>query len=115
MRSVSTQDQWPDVDAGGGLGQDAGGDVFGAFSTASLGIWSKGVRIVFTALAYVASLALVAAVTFFAVIFLAGPHAGLLLGWLEVVVILLGWVAVLVLPVLSARWVWRRSGNEPSA
>jgi hypothetical protein len=47
----------------------------------------------------------VAALTFFVVIFLAGPHAGLLPHALEVVVFVLGWLFVLVLPVLAARTV----------
>lgn len=64
--------------------------------------------IVLSALAYLAALALVAVLTFFAVIFLAGPHAGLLPHWLEVVVFAAALLIVLVLPALAARWVWRR-------
>lgn len=65
-------------------------------------------RIALSALAYLASLALVAVLTLFAVIFLAGPHAGLLPHWLEVVVFAAAWLIVIVLPALAARWVWRR-------
>lgn len=65
-------------------------------------------RILLTIVVYIASLAFVAAVSFFAVIFLAGPHAGLLPNWLEAVVLILGWLAVIVVPLLSARYAWRR-------
>ena len=40
-------------------------------------------------------------------------HAGLLPQWAEVIVVVLGWLAVLVLPVLSARKVWRRYARAP--
>jgi hypothetical protein len=70
------------------------------------------IRIALSALAYVLCLAVVAVVAFFVVIVAAGPHAGLLPEWLEAVVLGLGWVAVLVMPVLAARAVWRRSGRK---
>ena len=71
-------------------------------------------RIIVTAVSYVISLALVAALSFLLVLVLAGPHAGLLPSWLEVVVLGLGWLAVLVLPILSACAVWRRfTGGKP--
>ncbi|HEX5803090.1 MAG TPA: hypothetical protein VFY24_08700, partial [Azospira sp.] len=67
-----------------------------------------------TAVAYIVSLAITAAVSFFAVLVLAGPHAGLLPSWLEPVVLGMGWLAVLVVPVLAARVVWHRLGrSEP--
>ena len=72
-------------------------------------------RIVLSLIAYVVALAAVAVIAFFAVIFLAGPHAGLLPGWLEAVVLGLGWLAVLLLPVLAARTVWRRLGRPRRA
>lgn len=65
-------------------------------------------RVLLTLAAYAVSLAVVAVVTLFAVIVLAGPHAGLLPGWLEGVVLALGWVTVLALPVALAGRVWRR-------
>lgn len=65
-------------------------------------------RVAATVAAYAVSLAAVAAVSFLIVLVLAGPHAGLLPSWLEAVVLGLGWLAVLVLPVLVARAVWRR-------
>jgi hypothetical protein len=61
-----------------------------------------------TAVAYVGMLAVVAAIAFFVVLFLAGPHAGLLPQWAEAAVLVAGWLAVLVLPVLTARKVWLR-------
>ncbi len=65
----------------------------------------------FTLLVYVAVLAVMAFVAFFVVIFLAGPHAGLLPQWAEVIVLVVGWLAVLVLPALAARKFWRRFGE----
>lgn len=62
-------------------------------------------------LAYIAALLLVAAASFVVVIVLAGPHAGILPHWLEAVVLGLGWLAVLVVPFLAARKVWRRAGG----
>lgn len=69
-------------------------------------------RYVATAVAYIASLVVVAALSFFTVLVLAGPHAGLLPSWLEPAILGLGWLAVLVLPVLAARAVWRRLGGS---
>lgn len=62
-------------------------------------------------LVYLAALAVVAVATFFVVIVLAGPHAGLLPHWAEVIVLVLGWLAVLVLPALAARKFWCRHGK----
>ena len=73
------------------------------------------VRIVLSLIAYLVVLAAVAVFAFFAVIVLAGPHAGLLPAWLEAVVLGLGWLAVLLLPVLAARAVWRRLGRPRGA
>ena len=72
-------------------------------------------RIILSLIAYLVALATVAVIAFFAVIFLAGPHAGLLPGWLEAVVLGLGWLAVLLLPVLAALAVWRRLGRRRDA
>lgn len=65
-------------------------------------------RVLLTIATYLAALAAVAVLAFFAVMFLAGPHAGLLPHALEVVVLILGWLSVLVLPLLAAGAVWRR-------
>lgn len=73
-------------------------------------------RIVLTLLAYVVALAVVTAICFVAVMFLAGPHAGLLPAPMESAVLILGWILVLVLPALVARRVWRRrapASREP--
>lgn len=63
---------------------------------------------------YAASLALVAVTAFVVTLVLAGPHAGLLPHWAEVIVLVAGWLAVLVLPVWVARAVWRRVGDPSS-
>lgn len=60
-----------------------------------------------TALAYLAALAAVAIATFVVVLFVAGPHAGLLPRWAESVVLGAGWLLVAVVPVYVARAVWR--------
>lgn len=65
-----------------------------------------------TALTYFVSLALIGVVSFFVVIFFAGPHADLLPEPLEVVVGIVGLLAVLVLPILAARTVWKRMGAK---
>lgn len=69
-------------------------------------------RIVPTLIAYLIALVLVAAITLPAVLFLAGPHAGLLPSALEALVLGLGWLAVLVVPLLVARRVWIRRGSR---
>lgn len=61
---------------------------------------------------YVVALVLVAVVAFFAVIFLAGPHGGVLPKAFEMVVLILGWLAVLVLPIWAAWVVWRRDASQ---
>lgn len=58
--------------------------------------------------AWLVSLGLVAVAAFLAVLLLAGPHGGLLPGRFEPVVPWVGWGLVLVLPLLAARWTWRR-------
>lgn len=65
-------------------------------------------RLLRTALAYLASLAAIAVVVVFGVLALAGPHAGLLPGFAEPLVLAAGWLVVLVVPALVARRVWRR-------
>jgi hypothetical protein len=74
------------------------------------------VRWIFALLAWAASVAVLAPVCFFGVIFLAGPHSSLLPAWLQSVVLLLGWLVVVVAPFLIARAVWRRASpsDRPS-
>lgn len=67
-----------------------------------------GVDVVLTALVYLAALCGVAFLAFVIVIVLAGPHAGLLPQFMEGVILVAGWLAVLALPPLIARKVWRR-------
>jgi hypothetical protein len=62
-----------------------------------------------TIAAYALSLCIVAPVAFLIVIFLAGPHAGLLPETLEAVILIAGWISVLLVPVWVARKVWRRN------
>ena len=64
-------------------------------------------RLLVTALAYVATLAVVAVATFFGVLFLAGPHGGVLPNAAQPYVLILGWATVIVLPILAARFTWR--------
>lgn len=65
-------------------------------------------RLLLTIGAYLATLAVVAAAAFLAVIVLAGPHGGLLPRALEGAVLVIGWLAVLVVPAWVAWAVWRR-------
>lgn len=65
-------------------------------------------KYIYTALAYIVGLIAVAAVASLAVLFLVGPHSGVLGEWAYFPVLALGWMAVIVLPVLFARWMWRR-------
>lgn len=73
----------------------------------------NALRVLITAAAYCLTLLVVVAIAFIVVIFVAGPHSGLLPPALEVVVIALGWLGVLILPVLAAWLVWRRLGPRP--
>jgi len=69
---------------------------------------SATVRYLLGVITYAVSLVAVAALAFLVVIVLAGPHSGLMPGWLEAVVLVLGWLTVLVAPVWITRTVWRR-------
>jgi membrane protein YdbS with pleckstrin-like domain len=71
------------------------------------------VRILLAILVYSGALLLVAAVSFGVVLLLAGPHAGILPGWLESMVLVLGWLAVLVIPILITRRFWRHLHRKP--
>ncbi|MBC7984116.1 MAG: hypothetical protein H7Y02_09705 [Candidatus Obscuribacterales bacterium] len=64
-------------------------------------------RFLVTFLAFVVSLALTAAIVFFAVMVLAGPHGGVLPASLHTATLALGWGLVIAVPVFVARWVWR--------
>lgn len=60
-----------------------------------------------TGLTWLTTLALTAALTFGAVLLVAGPHAGLLPAWMEAVVIAAGWLIVLVVPAWTSHRAWR--------
>jgi hypothetical protein len=61
-----------------------------------------------TALAFFAALLVIGVAAFVMVIVLAGPHSDMLPQSLQVMAAIAGWLAVLVLPVLVARGVWKR-------
>lgn len=69
-----------------------------------------GARFVLTGLAYFAALALTGCLAFVGVLWLAGPHGGVLPQSLHTATLIVGWVFVLVVPVLVARWLWHRRG-----
>ena len=69
-------------------------------------------RYLVTLLAFLAALAVTAVAMFLAVIFLVGPHGGVLPSWLETATLALGWVVVLVIPLLVARRTWRRFSRK---
>jgi hypothetical protein len=66
-------------------------------------------RVLWTIAAYVLSLCIVALVVFLIVLFLAGPHAGLLPEFFEAIVLVAGWLSILLLPIWVARKVGRRN------
>ena len=65
-------------------------------------------RIAVAVFAYFLTLAVSVVVTFFGVLFLAGPHGGVLPNAAQPAVLVLGWAIVLFVPPLAARWAWRR-------
>lgn len=65
-------------------------------------------RFLVTSLAFVVLLLATAVAAFFAVIFLAGPHGGVLPPSLHTATLALAWLFVIVIPLAGARWVWRR-------
>jgi len=69
-------------------------------------------RLALTALAYLLVLGATAVVAFFGVLALGGPHGGLLPSFASPVVLFAGWAAVLVVPTLAARRVWRRTAKR---
>jgi hypothetical protein len=77
---------------------------------AALKAQSGGKRLLLTVLAYLGLLPLVGVVAFVFALLLAETHGGLLPDSLRPVAFVLAWVAVLVLPVMGARAVWRRFG-----
>lgn len=65
-------------------------------------------RHIYTGLAYCVALILTAIAASFAVLYLAGPHGGALPESFYIPVLCAAWAAVIALPFLFARWMWRR-------
>ena len=65
-------------------------------------------RVLGTCVAFLIALAATAAVAFFAVLLLAGPHGGVLPSPLHTATLVLGWLVVVIVPILASRWAWRR-------
>jgi hypothetical protein len=65
-------------------------------------------RVIGTCVAFLVALAVTATVTFFVVLFLAGPHGGALPSSLHAAVLIVGWLVVAVVPILAGLWTWRR-------
>ena len=70
-------------------------------------------RVLLAGVAYLAALAVVGALALLVVMVLAGPHSDLLPGAAQGMVLIVGWLAVLVIPAMPARRVWRRAGKRP--
>ena len=67
-----------------------------------------GKALALAVLAALLSLVVIAPVLAFVVLVVAGPHAGLLPQWLEVVVLVAGWLSLLAAPIFIGRWLYRR-------
>lgn len=66
-------------------------------------------RLLLTAAAFLVALVLTAVAAFFLVLFLAGPHGGILPASFETPVLVAGWVLVLVVPAWCGRRAWTRT------
>lgn len=71
-----------------------------------------GARFVLTCLAYLVALALTGGLSLFGVLWLAGPHGGVLPESMHPGTLIAGWVLLLVVPILAARWAWRRLASS---
>ena len=65
-------------------------------------------RIIITVLTFLVSLTVTGIVVFFLVFFLAGPHGGILPSSFYTATLIFGWLLVVAIPIIVARWVWRR-------
>jgi hypothetical protein len=65
-------------------------------------------RFLAAALAFFATLAVTALVAFSSVMFLAGPHGGVLPSSFQTAALVVGWLLVAIVPIAVARWVWHR-------
>lgn len=72
-------------------------------------------RIALTCGVFLVTLLLTAAVAAFGVLALAGPHGGMLPASLHFLVIAAAWLLVFIVPLLTARWVWRRTARQGQA
>jgi hypothetical protein len=70
-------------------------------------------RWLLTILTWIVSTAILGAVSFFAVMIVAGPHSSMLPSPVQPAVLLLGWVIFIGGPFWMARWVWRRAVASP--
>lgn len=61
-----------------------------------------------TGVAYLTALVLTAFAMSLAVLYLVGPHGGVLPDSFYIPVLCAGWFCVIVVPILFARWMWRR-------
>ena len=82
------------------------------FRVHPLRVRSAGMRWFLTILAYLALLGLVGVVAFIMALLLGESHGGLLPDAMRPIAFIAAWAAVLVLPVLGARTVWRRLGVQ---
>ena len=69
---------------------------------------ASGKALALAVLAALLSMVVIAPVLAFVVLVVAGPHAGLLPQWLEVVVLVTGWLTLLAAPLFVGRWMYRR-------
>jgi len=65
-------------------------------------------RILISILAAVISMPITAVLVYFAVLFLAGPHGGVLPPSLHLITLAFGWIVVVAVPLFVGRWVWQR-------
>ena len=65
-------------------------------------------RFILASLAFLATLAVMAFVAFFSVMYLTGPHGGVLPSSLQTAALVVGWLLVAIVPIVVARWVWQR-------
>ena len=70
---------------------------------------NRPARYALASLVFVATLLAVAGLALAVVIVFAGPHSDMLPAPLQIVVYVAGWAAILVVPFLAARAVWRRT------
>lgn len=70
-------------------------------------------RVLLTLVVTVLSFAVYAVAAFFAVLLFSGPHGGLLPTVLQPFVLIAGWLLAGIVPIVVARWAWRRFAPPP--